>query len=176
MPVIHGSGETPAPPGDESVVIVGDLNRPWPLGLEAGAASGAACAVVSGQEGFVPPSLSTRDMLAALRRIGFRDAVYETADSLEELAQAVEGHAEVIAFVDAGILWDWAAAAGFGTANHAVLVRAVVREAGSGQVVGAYFQDPRRPGAMLLADQTALLQGWLGANGGLIAFSGKSAG
>ena len=97
-------------------------------------------------------------LAAAGRRV---EAV--AADSLEELAQAVEAGSAVL-FVNAGLLWGDPHAADAGEANHCV----VVRPGGRGPAGAVIVVDPARPAPAAVPD-AVLLAAWLGTGGRMLA-------
>jgi hypothetical protein len=66
------------------------------------------------------------------------------AESSEDLAHWVESGHGVIIGVNAGILWDDAAAYDSGQANHAIVVTGLARDSTSGELLGFFVNDSGR--------------------------------
>lgn len=96
----------------------------------------------------------------------------ERGYSLEDLAQNIEAGSNVIAFVNAGELWDSAAELSLTEANHAVLMESVARDAVSEEIAGFFLRDPSSS-AGIFVDAAKANRMWL-ETGGWQIVSGSS--
>lgn len=127
------------------------------LGLGAGLCSRSSDAALSG-------GVSQEDLLRLLsdcRAPGRAERGY----SLEDLAQSVESGSRVIAFVNAGELWDRSDDPSLGEANCAVVVEGVARDAQSQEIFGFLVRDPTAPGAPVFVDAARTGRMWLDTGG-----------
>lgn len=92
---------------------------------------------------------SAEQQVEILKHFGI-DAHFEEAGihDYEAIADAIESGKGVIAELDAGVLWDEPDCSrtifGFQTANHAVTITGVARDADSGEIAGFYICDSGR--------------------------------
>jgi hypothetical protein len=121
--------------------------------------------------GATPPALPVSLSLAGLRDAFLAaglSAEIEPGESLEDLAQHVEFGRAVLAVVNAGTAWNTPDALENGEPDHPILVSAVARDAGTGQLLGVYARDPTRARAEFVpAEQLA--RAWLVPGGWMIA-------
>jgi hypothetical protein len=92
----------------------------------------------------------------------------ERGYSLEDLAQNIEGGAKVIAFVNAGELWDSVEDVSRIEGNYPVLVEGVARDPQSQEIVGFVVRDPGAHGPAFV-DAAKVERSWLDAGGWQIA-------
>jgi len=127
------------------------------LGLSRGLCSRSEDSALSG-------GVSQEDLLRLLsecRAPGRSERGY----SLEDLAQSVESGSRVIAFVNAGELWDRSDEPSLGEANCAVVIEGVARDALSQEICGFLVRDPTAPATPLFVDALRTGRMWLDAGG-----------
>jgi hypothetical protein len=98
----------------------------------------------------------------------------ERGYSLEDMAQNIESGSSVVAFVNAGELWNRADEPSLIEANHAVLMEGVVRDAESEEITGFYIRDPASSGRSFV-DADKVTRMWLDAGGWQIVSAPVSA-
>lgn len=89
----------------------------------------------------------------------------ERGYSLEDLAQNIESGSKVIAFVNAGELWDSVVDVSRIEGNYPVLVEGVARDPQSQEILGFLVRDPAAPGRPEFVDAGKLTRSWLDAGG-----------
>jgi len=127
------------------------------LGLSRGLCSRADAGALSGgvsQEGLL-------HLLSDCRA----PARAERGYSLEDLAQSVESGSRVIAFVNAGELWDQPDGPSLSDANCAVVIEGVARDAQSQEICGFLVRDPTAPDKSVFVDAARTGRMWLDTGG-----------
>ena len=137
-----------------SAVSEGDLLS---LGLSRGFCNLSSEAALSG-------GVSQEDLLRLLAHSDSPGQA-QRGHSLEDLAQTIESGSKVIAFVNAGELWDQADGPGLSEANRAVVIEGVARDAQSQQICGFLVRDPATPGRPAFADSARTTRMWLDTGG-----------
>ncbi|MFB6894181.1 hypothetical protein ACFCX4_33280 [Kitasatospora sp. NPDC056327] len=92
----------------------------------------------------------------------------ERADSLEDLAAALEHGRGVIVAANAGVLWDDADSYDGGRANHAVVPIGVARDPATGGIQGFYINDSGTGEQARFVDAATMAEAWLDAGGGCV--------
>jgi hypothetical protein len=127
------------------------------LGLRSGLCSRSSDAALSG-------GVSQEDLLRLLsdcRAPGRAERGY----SLEDLAHSVESGSRVIAFVNAGELWDRSDEPSLSDANCAVVIEGVARDAQSQEICGFLVRDPTAPDTSVFVDAARTGRMWLDTGG-----------
>lgn len=115
-------------------------------------------------------SLAIADLEEQLRSAQL-EVVCTQAETCEDLAQQIETGRFVVLFVNAGNLWQSAAAVEDGHANHAVLATAVARDQ-AGDLLAMLIRDPARKTPRYLSIQL-LTSCWLKPSGLMITADEK---
>jgi len=110
------------------------------------------------------------NQIEILRRNGV-PAHFEMANDAETLATNIEQGRGVILELNAGVLWDSAAAYDSGGPNHAVVCTGVARDPKTGSLLGAYINDsgrgyPSDSGRFVPID--TIEDAWIKAGGGMV--------
>jgi hypothetical protein len=112
-------------------------------------------------------AVSQEELLRALSEHG-AFVCAERGHSLEDLAQEIESGWKVIAFVNAGELWDRTDDPSLGGANHAVVVEGVVRDAHSQELCGFMALDPAVSDCAAFLSAEKAVRVWMDAGGWMI--------
>jgi hypothetical protein len=118
----------------------------------------------TGQDVALAGGVSQEDLvnlLADFRVSGRAERGY----SLEDLAQPLEAGSRVIAFVNAGELWDTVYEPSLIGANSAVVMEGVARDARSQEICAFLMRDPARPEQEIFVDADKTMRAWLDAGG-----------
>ena len=118
----------------------------------------------AGQDVALSGGVSQEDLvnlLADFRVSGRAERGY----SLEDLAQTLEAGSRVIAFVNAGELWDTVDEPSLIGANSAVVMEGVARDAQSQEICAFLMRDPARPEQEIFVDADKTMRAWLDAGG-----------
>jgi hypothetical protein len=89
----------------------------------------------------------------------------ERGYSLEDLAQNIESGSKVIAFVNAGELWDSVVDISRSEGDYSVLIEGVARDAQSQEITGFLVRDPAAPDRPAFVDAAKVTRSWLDAGG-----------